>query len=224
MDQGLKLFCGDTPLLISRERVDNNTVLSSRYQVIQPLQCGRGTVSSHCTSKQYLYNPCKQRIKRNSHPFNNWPVLKRSILKLLKRRYWAENNHSIVKKNDYFSEQTVTAGQTGKREKDGIKQNSSDIEKSRIYWFFLLFSPPRWTPPMPPVTNTGIPALCAAIMVPDTVVPPDKPCQGTTSRSQHAGWPREHHMEAAMAVVYHTATSQQPAVTSWHVKFWYRYC
>lgn len=31
---------------------------------------------------------------------------------------------------------------------------------------------------MPPVTNTGIPALCAAIMVPDTVVPPDKPYMG----------------------------------------------
>lgn len=36
---------------------------------------------------------------------------------------------------------------------------------------------------MPPVTNTGIPALCAAIIVPDTVVPPDKPCQGTVTVS-----------------------------------------
>ena len=41
----------------------------------------------------------------------------------------------------------------------------------------LLFSAPRCTPPMPPVTNTWIPAMCAAIIVPDTVVPPVRPCQ-----------------------------------------------
>lgn len=39
---------------------------------------------------------------------------------------------------------------------------------------------------MPPVTNTGIPALCAAIIVPDTVVPPDKPCM----RQQVTGSPQ----------------------------------
>ena len=31
--------------------------------------------------------------------------------------------------------------------------------------------PPRWTPPMPPVAKTPMPASCAAIMVADTVVP-----------------------------------------------------
>lgn len=65
--------------------------------------------------------PCKQRIRKNSHPLNNWPVLKRNILKLLERRHWRENNHSMVKRNDNFPEQTVTAGQTGKKEEDGIK-------------------------------------------------------------------------------------------------------
>lgn len=50
----------------------------------------------------------------------------------------------------------------------------------------LLFSPSRWTPPIPPVTNTGIPALCAAIMVPATVVPPDKPCHGEQPVIIHA--------------------------------------
>ena len=39
----------------------------------------------------------------------------------------------------------------------------------------LLVSAPLCTPPTPPVTNTGIPAWWAAIIVPDTVVPPDKP-------------------------------------------------
>lgn len=67
---------------------------------------------------------------------------------------------------------------------------------------------------MPPVTNTQIPALCAAIIVPDTVVPPDKPCQGTTGHSQHPARPREHCMQAAVVVVGHTATSHQAADTA----------
>lgn len=52
----------------------------------------------------------------------------------------------------------------------------------KVRWVFsykvlviLLFSPSLCTPPMPPVTNTGIPALCAAIIVADTVVPPESP-------------------------------------------------
>ena len=36
----------------------------------------------------------------------------------------------------------------------------------------LLFSPSLCTPPIPPVTNTSIPALWAHSMVADTVVPP----------------------------------------------------
>lgn len=40
----------------------------------------------------------------------------------------------------------------------------------------LLSSPSLWTPPMPPVTNTGMPARWAAIMVADTVVPPERRC------------------------------------------------
>ena len=39
----------------------------------------------------------------------------------------------------------------------------------------LLDSAPLCTPPIPPVTNMGMPALWAAIMVPDTVVPPFRP-------------------------------------------------
>lgn len=40
----------------------------------------------------------------------------------------------------------------------------------------LLDSAPRCTPPTPPVTKIEIPAICAAIMVPETVVPPFSPC------------------------------------------------
>lgn len=42
-----------------------------------------------------------------------------------------------------------------------------------------LFSPSLWTPPMPPVTNTGMPARWAAIIVADTVVPPERHCRVT---------------------------------------------
>ena len=36
-------------------------------------------------------------------------------------------------------------------------------------------SPPRWTPPIPPVTKTPMPAACASSIVDDTVVPPCAP-------------------------------------------------
>lgn len=39
----------------------------------------------------------------------------------------------------------------------------------------LLDCAPLCTPPMPPVTNTGMPAVLAAIMVLDTVVAPVRP-------------------------------------------------
>jgi hypothetical protein len=38
--------------------------------------------------------------------------------------------------------------------------------------YTLHVSAPRWTPPIPPVTNTGIPAALAKIIVPATVVAP----------------------------------------------------
>lgn len=47
----------------------------------------------------------------------------------------------------------------------------------------LLFSPSLWTPPMPPVTKTGMPARCAAIIVADTVVPPESPWKNTVQDS-----------------------------------------
>lgn len=47
----------------------------------------------------------------------------------------------------------------------------------------LLFSPSLWTPPIPPVTNTGMPARCAAIIVADTVVPPESPWKNTVQDS-----------------------------------------
>ena len=40
---------------------------------------------------------------------------------------------------------------------------------------YSLVSAPLCTPPIPPVTNTGMPARRAATMVPETVVPPLKP-------------------------------------------------
>ena len=43
---------------------------------------------------------------------------------------------------------------------------------------FLLFSPSLCTPPIPPVMNTGMPALWAHSIVADTVVPPLKPWGG----------------------------------------------
>ena len=52
-----------------------------------------------------------------------------------------------------------------------IKENTGAHEM-KIHIVCLLDSAPRCTPPIPPVTNTRIPALCAAIIVADTVVPP----------------------------------------------------
>ncbi len=42
-----------------------------------------------------------------------------------------------------------------------------------------LSSPILCTPPIPPVTKTGMPALWAHIMVADTVVPPLYPWEGS---------------------------------------------
>ena len=56
-----------------------------------------------------------------------------------------------------------------------------------------LSSPPRWTPPMPPVANTRMPARCAAIIVAETVVPaqPGRPsCADRFWRATLAGFTR----------------------------------
>ena len=44
----------------------------------------------------------------------------------------------------------------------------------------------RWTPPMPPVANTRIPAAWATASVADTVVTPSPPAAVTTARSRSA--------------------------------------
>jgi hypothetical protein len=48
------------------------------------------------------------------------------------------------------------------------------VHLTKIALCDLLCSAPRCAPPMPPVTNTGIPAACAKIIVPATVVAPVK--------------------------------------------------
>mmetsp|Transcript_15906 Transcript_15906/g.62153 ORF Transcript_15906/g.62153 Transcript_15906/m.62153 type:complete len:213 (+) Transcript_15906:267-905(+) len=49
----------------------------------------------------------------------------------------------------------------------------------------IVFSPSIWTPPMPPVTNTEIPALLARTIVADTVVAPYAPaCASTGAMSR----------------------------------------
>ena len=45
-------------------------------------------------------------------------------------------------------------------------------------------SPPRWTPPIPPVTNVEMPAACARSIVHDTVVPPWPPRDTQCARSR----------------------------------------
>ena len=45
-------------------------------------------------------------------------------------------------------------------------------------------SPPRCTPPMPPVTNTRTPARCASSIVHATVVAPSAPLATTPGRSR----------------------------------------
>lgn len=44
-------------------------------------------------------------------------------------------------------------------------------------------SAPRWTPPIPPVAIIGIPAICAIVTVPPTVVPPCSLCRTTVDMS-----------------------------------------
>lgn len=44
---------------------------------------------------------------------------------------------------------------------------------------------PLCTPPIPPVTNTGMPVVLAAIMVLDTVVAPVRPCRQVKHSYQH---------------------------------------
>lgn len=61
----------------------------------------------------------------------------------------------------------------------------------------LLFSPSLWTPPMPPVTNTGMPAWCAAIIVADTVVPPESP------------WENNIHLQVTAFKTYMTDSGNQ---------------
>lgn len=49
----------------------------------------------------------------------------------------------------------------------GVRESSSrSVDMSSV------FSPPRCTPPVPPVTNVEIPAKCASLIVDATVVAP----------------------------------------------------
>ncbi len=48
----------------------------------------------------------------------------------------------------------------------------------------MVVSAPRWTPPMPPVANTLMPAMWAMIMVVVTVVAPSCPRAHSTARSR----------------------------------------
>ena len=48
----------------------------------------------------------------------------------------------------------------------------------------MVVSAPRWTPPMPPVANTEIPAIWAMIIVVVTVVAPSRPSATSTGRSR----------------------------------------
>ena len=45
-------------------------------------------------------------------------------------------------------------------------------------------STPRWTPPIPPVAKTAMPARCAAIIVAATVVAPSRPVAAAAARSR----------------------------------------
>ena len=50
-----------------------------------------------------------------------------------------------------------------------------------------VISEPRWTPPIPPVAKTEIPAACASATVAETVVTPtSQPCACATARSRSA--------------------------------------
>lgn len=55
---------------------------------------------------------------------------------------------------------------------------------SRSAEMSMVVSAPRWTPPMPPVANTRIPAIWAMIMVVVTVVAPSCPRAHSTARSR----------------------------------------
>ena len=48
----------------------------------------------------------------------------------------------------------------------------------------IVRSAPRWTPPMPPVAKTRMPAMWAIIIVVVTVVAPSRPCAARTARSR----------------------------------------
>ena len=55
---------------------------------------------------------------------------------------------------------------------------------SRSAEMSMVVSAPRWTPPMPPVANTLMPAMWAMIMVVVTVVAPSCPRAHSTARSR----------------------------------------
>ena len=55
---------------------------------------------------------------------------------------------------------------------------------SRSAEMSMVVSAPRWTPPMPPVANTLMPARWAMIMVVVTVVAPSIPLATSTGRSR----------------------------------------
>ena len=64
---------------------------------------------------------------------------------------------------------------------EGLRRNEAKMNP----FDGLLFSPSLCTPPIPPVTNTSMPALWAHSMVADTVVPPQWPCKRGHTISSH---------------------------------------
>ncbi len=78
-------------------------------------------------------------------------------------------------------------------------------------------SAPRWTPPIPPVAKTRIPAACAAIIVAETVVaahPPPASAIGEARPGSLADRPRRRGRQRLEIVV--GETHQQPAVADGH--------
>ena len=81
----------------------------------------------------------------------------------------------------------------------GVRASSSrSAEMSK------LFSAPLWTPPMPPVANTLMPASAAAIIVAATVVPPVRPSATAKARSAR---------DSFMAPVACASASRSPSVS-----------
>mmetsp|Transcript_71469 Transcript_71469/g.190582 ORF Transcript_71469/g.190582 Transcript_71469/m.190582 type:complete len:398 (-) Transcript_71469:181-1374(-) len=78
-------------------------------------------------------------------------------------------------------------------------------------------SAPRWTPPIPPVTKTRIPARCASNIVPATVVAPLARAASTKARSRretlwHLGPSRPKVSNSSGVMPMHTTPSRMPMV------------